>query len=286
MKLVTLLRLVGADLEKLSRYWVILAGYLAMLAFAVLGAIGVHAVEEVLDVRSSSGWGFALSMMLRYLDFGGLILYVMICLLFAIEITHSTIKCILTRSITRMELVVSKYLTAMVMIVVTLVIFWCVALGAGWYYYGLGDLTENEYVIFEASYLLGKILVGSLFLLLPLAALASMALLISIHSSTMGGAIVVGLISFFFLQTLSMVPANLGFTVAWGDEVRLVSWGTFGIPSQLFVPMYVLDDLPTGIHIHSWWSWSVQKMTFVCAAFFLLCFAGSAVGLQRRDFTL
>ncbi len=117
-------------------------------------------------------------------DFGSLILYVMICLLFALEISHSTIKCILTRSVTRLELILSKYLTALVMIAVTLFIFWSVALGAAWYYYGLGDLTENEYVIFEASYMLGKIAVGSLLLLIPMAAMAAMALAVSTFSST------------------------------------------------------------------------------------------------------
>ncbi len=282
----TVLRLVRADLVKLSRYWVIVAGYAAMLGFAGFGAVVAYHAEQTAAVTSSSGWDFAFSLMFRYLDFGSMILFVMLCILFAIEVSNSTIKCILTRSVTRTELMLSKHVTAGLMTLLSVSMLWGVALGGGWYFYGLGSLTENEYVIFSSGYMSGQILIGTLFLLIPCAALASLALMVSTFSSTMGGAIVVGLILYMMSGTLGLIPASLGIPFEWNGQARVLPFGTVSLPTQVLVPMFTLADLPTGIPIERWWSWDIQKMTFVSVVLFAIFFSVSLVAIRKRDFTL
>lgn len=282
----TVTRLVLSDLVKLARYWVIVAGYLAMLGFCAFGAFILYQAEQATAVTSSSGWDFAFSLMFRFLDVGSMILFVMLCILFAIEVSNSTIKCILTRAVTRTELILSKHVTAGLMTLLSVALFWGVALGAGWYCYGLGSLTENEYVIFSSGYVCRQVLIGTCFVLIPFAALASLAVMVSTFSSTMGGAIVVGLILYLLSQTLGVIPASLGIPFEWDGQRGLLPFGTMSLPTQILVPMYALADLPTGIPIDRWWSGDIQKMTFVSILLFSIFFCVSLVGVRRRDFTL
>lgn len=283
---VVVLRLVHADFIKLSHYWVIIAGYAAMVGISLLGAYLTYHAEQAVSITSGSGYAFAISLVLRCVDFAAPILYVMICILFAIEVSNSTIKCILTRPVTRMELIVSKYVTAMLMVLLAVIIFWIIGLATGGYYYGLGDLTENEYIIFKQSYIFKEITIGTLFLLIPFASIAAMALMVSTFSSTMGGAIIIGLIGYFFFQILGLIPNSLGITFTWAGDTHLFPWMTLGFPSQRFVPMYMLDDLPTGIPIDNWWTWDIQKMVFISAVFFGIFFIASVIGVKKRDFVL
>ena len=62
--LVTIARLVRADLTKLSRYWVIAVGYSAMLIVAIPGAMLFHWGEQFISVTSESGYAFAFSVMM------------------------------------------------------------------------------------------------------------------------------------------------------------------------------------------------------------------------------
>jgi len=282
----TVIKLVHADIIKLSNYWVIIAGYGAMVGIAGLGAYLIYHAEQAIAITSGSGYAFAISLVLRCIDFGAPILYVMICILFSLEVSNSTIKYILTRPVTRMELIISKYITAMLMFVLAIAIFWVIALATGGYFYGLGDLVENEYVIFSSWYMYKEMLIGTLFLLIPCAAIAAMALMVSTYSSTMGGAIIIGLIVWVFFQILGLIPSSLGIDFMWNGEQQLFPYVTFGFPSQRYVPMYILDDLPTGIEIRTWWTWDIQKMIFVSSAYFVIFFVASIIGVKKRDFVL
>jgi hypothetical protein len=110
--------------------------------------------------------------------------------------------------------------------------------------------------------------------------------MISTFSSTMGGAIIIGLIAYFFFQILGLIPTSLGISFHWGGRELLFSYMTIGFPSQRFVPMYILDDLPTGIPIDNWWVWDIQKMVIICGIFFAVFFIVSVIGVKKRDFTL
>lgn len=284
--LTTITRLVQADMMKLARYWVVIVGYAAMLLVSLPGAMLYHFAETTTNVTSDSGYGFAFSMMLRSLDFSQSVLFMMMCLLFTVDVANSTLKYILTRPVTRMELLLSKYATSMIMIAATIVLLWVSSLGMGWWYYGLGDLTENEYVIFEASTVFRHIGIATLWLALGLMSTASLAIAVSTYSETMGGAIVIGLIVFFIFGSLTIIPASLGFHVDVGGETYLVPWSTAAFMNQLFVPMYMLDDLPSGVPIDSWWTWDVQRMAAVSALATLFFFVLAAVGIHKRDVTL
>jgi ABC-type transport system involved in multi-copper enzyme maturation permease subunit len=282
----TVARLARTDLTKLSRYWVVVAGYAAILFIAVPGAVLAHWAERALRITSDSGYDFAINLMVRYVDLTTPILYVMICIVFAIDVANATVKYILTRPVTRMELLASKYVTGLAMAFATLALLWGVALGAGAWFYGLGDLIENGYVIFEAGYVWRQIAASTAFLLVGYAAIASLAIMVSTWSSTMGGAVIVGLILFFFFQTLAIVPATLGMTFSWRGEDHVFAWSALGFPSQLYVPLTVLDDLPSGIPIASWWTFELGQFAVVCGSFFLAFLAVAAWGVRRRDFVL
>jgi len=284
--LVTIARLVRADLTKLSRYWVIAVGYAAMLIIAIPGAVLFHTGEQFINVTSDSGYAFAFSLMIRCLDVSASILFMMMCILFSIDVANGAIKYILTRPVTRTELLLSKYATAGIMIALMLAILWLGCLGAGWYYYGLGALTENDYVIFEASVMFRHIAIATAFLAVSLAASASMAIAVSTHSSTMGGAIIVGLVLRGFLGAFTVVPAAFGVEFAWNGEPYQLPYSALAFTSQLFVPMYVLDDLPTGIPIERWWTWDVLRMVLISAVYAALFFAIAARGVRKRDFAL
>ncbi len=282
----TVARLVRSDWTKLTHYWVVLAGFASIVVLVVAGTILFHWAEQTANVTSNSGWAFALSVMNRFIDAATPIVYILICILFAIDVSNSTVKCILTRPVTRMELLCSKYVTAFCMVVVTVVLVWAVALTGGAVYYGLGDLTENDYVIFEAGYVLGQFAIGTLFLLLGMASVAAMGVAVSTFSSTMGGAIIMGLILFFFLNALALVPASLGFDLSIGGDVVRIPWSTLGFTSLKLIPLDVLDGLPTGIPILTWWTPDIVRMVVTCSAFLLVFVAVSAVGVRKRDFTL
>jgi ABC-type transport system involved in multi-copper enzyme maturation permease subunit len=283
---VTVVKLVHADVIKLSHYWVIIAGYAAMVGIAALGAYLIYHAEQAIAIKSGSGYAFAISLVLRCIDFGAPIIYVMICILFSIEVSNSTIKYILTRPVTRMELIISKYITALIMFLLAILIFWVIGLFTGGWFYGLGDLVENEYVIFNAGYMYKEMIIATLYLMIPCAAIAAMALMVSTYSSTMGGAIIIGLIIYVFFQILGLIPNSLGITFAFRGEEVLFPYMTLGFPSQRFVPMYILDDLPTGIEIDTWWKWDIQKMVFISSAYFMIFFIASVIGVKKRDFTL
>ena len=282
----TVARLVRADLTKLSRYWVVSAGFGAILTIAVSGMLVFHRIEQLANVSANSGYDFALSVMNRLVDVSTPIVYVLVCILFAIDVSNSTVKYILTRPVTRMELLCSKYVTAFGMVTLTVALLWTVALSGGAAYYGLGDLTENDYVIFSASYVLGQLAIGTLFLLFSLASVAAMGVAVSTFSSTMGGAIIMGLIFFFVLELLSVIPTSLGVTLSLGGEPLMLPFSSLGLPNQPLIPLGVLDDLTTGIPIESWWTAPIQRMLAVCGGYLAFFFAISAVGVRKRDFTL
>lgn len=282
----TIARLVRADLMKLSHHWIIAIGYGAMLIVTIPGAVLFHMSEQLINVTSESGYAFAFSLMVRCLDFSASILFMMVCLLFSIDIANGAIKYILTRPVTRMELLLSKYATAAIMTGLTLAILWLGCLGMGWYYYGLGPLTENDYVIFEASAMFRHIAIATGFLAFSLAASASMAIAVSSYSSTMGGAIIVGLVLYGFVSSLTVVPATIGFEIAWGGETYYFPWSSLAFTSQLFIPMYLLDDLPTGIPIESWWTWDMVRMLLVSGGYGVIFFAIAARAVRKRDFAL
>ncbi len=275
-------RLVRMDIGKLLGYWVIIAGYAAMAGIGMLGAYLVYHLEQAARLTSGSGYAFAISLMIRCVDFGAPIIFVLLCILFALEVSNQTVKCILTRPITRLELIASKYITAMLMILAALLIFAVIGLATGKYYYGLGDLVENEYVIFSSWYMYKQMLIGFALLFLPFMTLAALALMVSAFSSTMGGSIIIALIWYFFFQIIGLIPNSLGFHV--GDH--FFPYMTFGFPSQRWVPLYMLDDLPTGIPIDTWWTWDIQKMIIICGIFFAVFFITSIITVKKRDFVL
>jgi ABC-2 type transport system permease protein len=274
--------LVKVDVEKIFRYRAILALYGALTGLALLGAYLFYLVEEAVKLTMGEGYSFAFNTILRMLDFGSVLVYVMMCILFSIEVSNQTIKCILTRPVRRTELILSKYMTALFMIALTLAIFGVIGLGAGKIFYGLGDLTENEYILFSRWYMYKNIAIMFLFLFIPSMTLASMALMFSSFSHTMGGAILTGIIGYVFFGTVAIIPNTLGFHLSG----HFIPWSIFGFTSELFVPLYMVDDLPTGIPIDNWFTWDIERMLIVCGIYFAIFFVISLIVVRRRDFVL
>ena len=107
-------------------------------------------------------------------------------------------------------------------------------------------------------------------------------MLVSSFSSTMGGAMIMGIICYFFFDLVGIIPSNLGFHLG----SYFVPFNLFGFPILRFVPLTILDDLPAGVPITTWWVGDIQKMILVCGIYFLVFFCASLVIVKRRDFTL
>jgi len=105
---------------------------------------------------------------------------------------------------------------------------------------------------------------------------------ISSFSSTMGGAMIFGLIAYLFFDLLGMIPNNLGIKI--GEH--FLPYSALGFPTQRLVPLYILDDLPAGIPIQSWWVWDIQKMVIICGIYFIIFFSLSLLVIKKRDFTI
>jgi len=274
------LLLVRTELIKLFSFWLIQGGYVALLGIALIASYLVYHIEQAVKLASGSGYAFTIGLLLRGADIGASILFLMMCVIFSIEMNYGTLKNILTRSVTRTEMMLAKYLTAWIMIVLAIGIFLAVGLGMGAHYYGLGDLTEDGYLLFSRWVMFKELAIALLFLMIPLIAISSLAMFISSFSSTMGGAMIFGLIAYLFFDLLGIIPNNLGIKIGG----HFLPYATFGFPTQRFVPLYILDDLPAGIPIQSWWVWDIQKMVIICGIYFIIFFSLSLLVIKKRDF--
>ena len=72
---------------------------------------------------------------------------------------------------------------------------------------------------------------------------------------------------------------------AWESPLG-VPWSALSFPTRIFVPIYVLSDVPTGIPIQSWWTTDLARMVAVSGGWTLFFFTISVVGVRKRDFTL
>jgi hypothetical protein len=168
------------------------------------------------------------------------------------------------------------------MTALALAIFLAVGLGMGKYYYGLGDLTEDGYLRFTKLVMFKELFIAMALLMIPLFTISALAMMVSSLSNTMGGAMILGIISYFFFNLVGMIPNTLGLTIA----SHFIPYSLFGFPILRFVPLYILDDLPAGIPIDSWWVADIQKMTITCGIYFAIFLAVSLVIIKRRDFTI
>lgn len=274
--------LVQVELIKLLRNGIIQAGYIAMVGIALLGSYLVYHAEQAVKITSGSGYAFAIGLILRCADFGAPILFLMMCVVFSMEMAYSTIKNMITRPITRIELMVGKYLTALILILIAILIWTSIGLSAGAFYYGLGDLTEDGYVLFKQGTMYKELAIALVLELIPFMAIAGLGLMVSSFSSTMGGALLVGIIGYIFFELVGIIPVNLGFRI--GEH--FFPYSTFGFTTLRFIPLYIIDDLPAGLPIESWWVWDVKKMIYTCGGYFLIFFLISLWSIERRDFTV
>jgi len=274
--------LIKVEIYKMANYWVIRGGYIAMVGIGLIAAYLTFHIEQAAKLTSGSGYAFAIGLLLRGIDIGASIIFLMICMIFSTEMTFGTIKNILSRPVTRIEMMLAKYITSWVMISVAIGIFLAIGLVMGKYYYGMGDLTEDGYLLFKRSVMFKEMAIAMLLLMAPFIALSALAMMISSLSSTMGGAMIIGLIAYFFFDLVGIIPSNLGMTVAG----HFIPYHVFGFPILRFVPLTILDDLPAGLPITTWWVADIKNMLLVCGVYFLVFFTASLVIVRRRDFTL
>lgn len=119
-------------------------------------------------------------------------------------------------------------------------------------------------------------------LMIPFIAISSLAMLMSSISSTMGGAMILGIIAYFFFDLVGIIPTNLGFHLAG----HFIPFSLFGFPILRYTPLTVLDDLPAGLPIETWWTPDIQRMVLVSGIYFVVFFVTSLIVVRRRDFTL
>jgi len=274
--------LVKVEIYKMINYWAIRGGYIAMVGIALFASYLTFHIEQAVKLTSGSGYAFAIGLLLRGIDIGCPIIFLMICMVFSTEMTFGTLKNILIRPVTRIEMMVAKYISAWFMIVIALGIFLTVGLAMGKYYYGLGDLTEDGYLLFKRTEMFKELFYAMCLVMVPFIAMSALAMMISSLSSTMGGAMIIGIIAYFFFDLVGLIPNTLGLTVAG----HFIPYHIFGFPTLRFIPMTILDDLPAGVPIATWWVPDVQRMVIVCSIYFTIFFIASLIIVRRRDFTL
>lgn len=275
--------LIRFELYKMFNYWVIRGGYIAMVGIALIAAYLSYHIEQAARLTSGSGYAFAISLLLRGIDIGCPIMFLMVCMIFSTEMTWGTLKNILSRPVSRIEMMLAKYITSWIMIAIAIGIFLVVGLSMGWHYYGLGDLTEDGYLLFPKSVMFKHMAIALVLMMIPFIAISSLAIMMSSLSSTMGGAIILGIIAYFFFDLVGVIPANLGFHI--GE--RFIPFSLFGFPILRFIPLEFLgNSLPAGMAIQTWWVPDIQKMIIVCGIYFLVFFISSLIIVRRRDFTL
>lgn len=280
--LLRFLVLIKFECYKMVNYWAIRGGYIAMIGIALIASYLTFHIEQAAKLTSGSGYAFAIGLMLRGVDIGAVIIFLMITMLFSTEMTFGTIKNILSRPVTRIEMMLAKYITAWIMVIAAIGIFLVVGLGMGAYYYGLGDLTEDGYVLFTRGVMFKEMFIALCFQMVPFIAVSALAMMIASFSSTMGGAMIIGVIAYFFFDLVGIIPSNLGFNVGQ----TFIPYHVFGFPALRFVPLSILDDLPAGLPITTWWVTDIKRMLMTCGIYFLVFFTASLVIVRRRDFTL
>ena len=280
--IIRFLVLIKFECYKMMNYWAIRGGYIAMVGIALIASYLTFHIEQAAKLTSGSGYAFAIGLLLRGVDIGSIIIFLMVTMLFSTEMTFGTIKNILSRPVTRIEMMLAKYVTAWLMVVFAIGIFVVVGLGMGAYYYGLGDLTEDGYVLFSRWVMFKEMLIALALLMVPFIAVSSLAMMVSSFSSTMGGAMIIGVIAYFFFDLVGIIPSNLGFHI----RDLFVPFHIFGFPALRFVPLTILDDLPAGLPITTWWVTDIKRMLIICGIYFAVFFFASLVIVRRRDFTL
>lgn len=253
-----------------------------MVGIALIAAYLAYHIEQAVRLSSGSGYAFAIALLLRGIDIGCPIIFLMVSLLFSTEMTWGTLKNILSRPISRMEMMFAKYITAWIMVALALGIFLIVGLTMGWHYYGLGDLTEDGYLLFPKSVMFKHLAIGLFLTMIPFITISSLAMLMSSFSSTMGGAMILGIIAYFFFDLVGIIPSNLGIRLG----SHFIPFSLFGFPILRFTPLTILDDLPAGVPIQSWWVPEIQRMVIISGIYFLIFFIASLIIVRRRDFTL
>jgi ABC-type transport system involved in multi-copper enzyme maturation permease subunit len=280
--LIRFLVLIKFECYKMINYWAIRGGYIAMIGIALIASYLTFHIEQAAKLTSGSGYAFAIGLMMRGIDIGAVIIFLMITMLFSTEMTFGTIKNILGRPVTRMEMMMAKYITSWMMVMLAIGIFLSVGLAMGAFYYGLGDLTEDGYVLFSKWVMFKEMFIALCFQMVPFMAVSALAMMISSFSSTMGGAMIIGVIAYFFFDLVGIIPSNLGFHI----KDVFVPFHVFGFPALRFVPLTILDDLPAGLPIQTWWVTEIKRMLVVCGIYFAVFFTASMVIVRRRDFTL
>ncbi|UCD85333.1 MAG: ABC transporter permease, partial [Deltaproteobacteria bacterium] len=224
----------------------------------------LRTTEEKLDL-STGGYGFAIAISYRGLDVSTFFLLILASMLFSSEVGSGTIKTILTRPLRRFDLLLAKYLTALVLVVIATLLIGGIGLLSGWAYYGLEDLRESNYVIYTQRQLLGNLGLAYLFCIIPLFCIASLGVTVSTFSNSTGAALGISIGIFIVLELLCLTRLR-----------------TFLFPLERFTPLLLIEDMADGLPFN-WWP-DIFHCLLICSIYTVLFFIISTISIKKRDF--
>lgn len=261
---IRIMNLVRFELFKLSRqkgpYFILLA----IIAITLIGAYLLRTTEEKLDL-STGGYGFAIAISYRGVEIITYFLLIMASMLFSSEVSSGTIKTILTRPLRRFDLLLAKYLTTLILVVIAILLIGSIGLLSGWAFYGLEALKEGSYIIYTQQQLLGNLGLAYLFCIIPLFCIASLGLTVSTFSNSTGAALGISIGIYIVLELLS-----------------LTSLRPFLFSLERFTPLLLVEDMADGLPIA--WSPDIYHCLIICSIYTALFFIISTVSIKKRDF--
>jgi ABC-type transport system involved in multi-copper enzyme maturation permease subunit len=134
-----------------------------------------------------------------------LIILAISCISISEEISSGTVKLILVRGVRRCDFVLGKYLTLMYIGIVLVILMNVLGLGLGHVFGGLGPLKEGEFLLHSSMELAKDFAKCMLLTIPPMITLIAFGVFVSILIKGSGGAVGVGVVSYFFLQILSQL---------------------------------------------------------------------------------
>jgi ABC-2 type transport system permease protein len=261
---IRIINLVRLELFKLSRqkgpYFILLA----IIAITLIGAYLLRTTEEKLDL-STGGYGFAIAISYRGLDVSTFFLLILASMLFSSEVGNGTIKTILTRPLRRFDLLLAKYITALILVIIAILLIGGIGLLSGLVYYGLEDLKEGSYVIYNQQQLLGNLGLAFLFCIVPLFCITSLGVTVSTFSNNTGASLGISIGIFILLELLCLTRLR-----------------PFLFPLERFTPLLLVEDMADGLPIA--WRPDIYHCLLICSIYTLLFFIISSISIKKRDF--
>lgn len=234
------------------------SGALCAIIFSVAG--------QVFPGAATNAWGImTLSLQLVFTDIGVIFVIVFGAMLVAEETSSGTIRSVLAGPIHRSEFYAAKAVMAILYAVSLSLVLLAISAGLAGLRFGFGPVADELGVVYGRGEVLGNFLLAFFLSLIPLAAMAMYAILVSTLIESSGAAVAAGI---GIVYLVDFAKPLLGID-------RYVFTRFIGYPWQ------VMHQVAQGVDYQ--WQPEVWRMLAVCGACALAAFTAGLSVFVRRD---